>query len=35
MYGFNVAALSHPDVDPDELEDEDFNEHDQLINALK
>ena len=35
MYGFDVTALPHPVVDPDELEDEDFNEHDQLNKALK
>ena len=35
MYCFDVTALPHPVVDPDELEDEDFNEHDQLNKALK
>ena len=35
MYGFDVTALPHPVVDPGELEDEDFNEHDQLNKALK
>ena len=33
LYGFSVTALPHPVVDPDELEDEDFNEHDQLNKA--
>ena len=35
LYGFSVTALPHPVVDPEELEDEDFNEHDQLNKALK
>ena len=35
LYGFDVTALSHPVVDPDELEDENFNEHDQLNKAFK
>ena len=35
LYGFNVTALPHPVVDPDELEDEDFNEYDQLNKAFK
>ena len=35
MYGFDVTALPHPVVDSDELEDEDFNEHNQLNKALK
>ena len=35
LYGFDVTALPHPVVDPDELEDEDFNKHDQLNKAFK
>ena len=35
MYGFDVTALPHPVVDPDELEDEDFYAHEQLNKALK
>ena len=35
LYGFDVAALPHPVVDPDELEDETFNEHNQLNKAFK
>lgn len=35
LCGFDVTALSHPVVDPDELEDENFNEHDQLNKAFK
>ena len=35
LYGFNITTLPHPVVDPDDLEDEDFNEHDQLNKALK
>ena len=35
LYGFSVTAFPHPVVDPEELEDEDFNEHDQLNKALK
>ncbi|XP_068720619.1 uncharacterized protein [Montipora capricornis] len=35
LYRFDITALPHPVVDPDELEDEDFNEHDQLNKALK
>ena len=35
LYGFSVTGLPHPVVDPEELEDEDFNEHDQLNKALK
>ena len=35
LYGFDVTALPHPVVDPDELEDEDFSEHDQLNKAFK
>ena len=35
LYGFDVTALPHPVVDPDKLEDEEFNEHDQLNKALK
>ena len=35
FYGFSVTALPHPVVDVEELEDEDFNEHDQLNKALK
>ena len=35
LYGFDVTALSHPVVDPDELEDENFNDHDQLNKAFK
>ena len=32
---FSVTALPHAVVDPEELEDEDFNEHYQLNKALK
>ena len=35
LYGFDVTALPHPVVDPNELEDENFNEHDQLNKAFK
>ena len=35
LYGFDITALPHPVVDPDELKDEDFNEHDQLNKALQ
>ena len=28
LYGFSATALPHPVVDPEELEEEDFNEHD-------
>ena len=35
LHGFDVTALPHPVVDPEELEDEDFNEHDQLNKALR
>ena len=35
LCGFDVTALSHPVVDPDELENENFNEHDQLNKAFK
>ena len=28
LYGFDITALPHPVVDPDELEDEDFRGHD-------
>lgn len=35
LYGFDVTALPHPIVDPEELRDEDFNEHDQINKAMK
>ena len=35
LYGFDITALPRPVVDPDELKDEDVNEHDQLNKALK
>ena len=35
LYGFSVTTLPHPVVDPQELEDEDFNEQDQFNNDLK
>ncbi|PFX20076.1 hypothetical protein AWC38_SpisGene15470 [Stylophora pistillata] len=35
LYGFDVTALPHPVTDPDELEDENFHEHDQLKKAFR
>lgn len=35
LYGYDVSALPHPVVDPEELDDEDFNDHDQLNKVMK
>ena len=35
LYGYDVSALPHPIVDPEELDDEDFNDQDQLSKVMK
>ena len=35
LYGYDVSALPHPTVDPDELDDDDFNDHNQLSKVMK
>ena len=35
LYGYDVSALAHPTVDPDELEDDDFNDHNQQGKVMK
>ena len=35
LYGYDVSTLPHPTVDPDELDDDDFNNHNQLSKVMK
>ena len=35
LYGYDVSTLPHPTVDPDELDDDDFNDHNQQGKAMK
>ena len=35
LYGYDVSLLPHHIIDPEELDDEDFNDHDQLTKVMK
>ena len=35
LYGYDASALPHPFIDLEELDDEDFNDHDQLTKVMK